>query len=64
MERMNANDAMDLEQECELWDWVRTAGVSAEALRVWLVNPPLPPIESGVASPVDRGADQKARKAA
>jgi hypothetical protein len=51
MERMNANDAMDLEQECELWDWVRTAGVSAEALRVWLVNPPLasslPPSQGG-----------------
>ena len=51
MERMNANDAMDLEQECELWDWVRTAGVSAEALKAWLLNPPLasslPPSQGG-----------------
>ena len=31
----------ELEQECELWDWVRTAGVSAEALKVALKNFPL-----------------------
>jgi hypothetical protein len=51
MERMNVNDAMDLERECELWDWVRTAGVSAEALKAWLLNPPLasslPPSQGG-----------------
>jgi hypothetical protein len=25
--------ARDLERECEIWDWVRAAGVSAEDLR-------------------------------
>ena len=25
--------AVDLERECEAWDWVRPAGVSAEELR-------------------------------
>ena len=28
--------AFDLEQECETWDWVRAAGVSAEDLRTAL----------------------------
>ena len=28
--------AFDLEQECETWDWVRAAGVSAEDLRMAL----------------------------
>jgi hypothetical protein len=26
----------DLEQECETWDWVRAAGVSAQELRMAL----------------------------
>lgn len=52
------NDAMDLERECELWDWVRTAGVSAEALRAWLLNPAL--AKDPLASPVRRRADKKA----
>ena len=26
-------DPVDFEQECETWDWARTAGVSAEELR-------------------------------
>lgn len=25
--------AIDLEQECETWDWARTAGMSAQDLR-------------------------------
>jgi hypothetical protein len=25
--------ARDIEKECEIWDWVRAAGVSAEDLR-------------------------------
>ena len=56
MERMNANDAMDLERECELWDWVRTAGVSAEALKAWLLNPPL----AGSLSPSQGAKERKA----
>jgi hypothetical protein len=28
--------AFDLERECETWDWVRAAGVSAEDLRMAL----------------------------
>ena len=58
MERMNANDAMDLERECELWDWVRTAGVSAESLKAWLLNPPL--AKDPLASPLNRGAEKRA----
>jgi hypothetical protein len=30
---MNGIDETDLDLEYENWDWVRTAGVSAEALR-------------------------------
>jgi hypothetical protein len=26
-------DPLEFEQECETWDWVRAAGVSAQALR-------------------------------
>jgi hypothetical protein len=26
-------DPLDFEQECETWDWVRAAGVSAQDLR-------------------------------
>lgn len=26
-------DPLDFEQECETWDWVRAAGVSAQELR-------------------------------
>jgi len=26
-----------LDEECALWDWVRTAGITADELREWLV---------------------------
>jgi hypothetical protein len=38
---MNAAPApadADLERECEAWDWVRAAGVSAEDLRIALLE--------------------------
>jgi len=40
MEPMNGidEDDFDLDQEYEDWDWARTAGVSAEALREALRN--------------------------
>ena len=30
-------DSAALDEECALWDWVRTAGISAAELREWLV---------------------------
>jgi hypothetical protein len=30
---MSDGSAPDIEQECELWDWARTAGASAQELR-------------------------------
>jgi len=27
---------LPLDQECALWDWARTAGLSASELRAWL----------------------------
>lgn len=30
---MMPKDDTELEQECESWDWARTAGVTAEELR-------------------------------
>ena len=38
MSTMNGIDEFDLDQEYEDWDWARTAGVSAEALREALRN--------------------------
>ena len=32
-ETARSENAADLEQECEAWDWVRAAGVSAQDLR-------------------------------
>ena len=46
---MKATMARDfeLEQECEAWDWARTAGVSEEELREALRNS----LEGDVSSP-------------
>jgi hypothetical protein len=33
METMMPTDDRELEQECESWDWARTAGVTSEELR-------------------------------
>ena len=30
-------NATALDDECALWDWVRTAGISAAELRQWLI---------------------------
>lgn len=38
MVTMNGIDEFDLDREYEDWDWARTAGVSAEALREALRN--------------------------
>lgn len=38
MKTMNGIEEVDLDQEYEDWDWVRTAGVSAEDLRQALKN--------------------------
>ena len=34
----NAAPAGELDKECEAWDWVRAAGVSAQDLRAALVE--------------------------
>jgi hypothetical protein len=33
-------DPAGLAEECALWDWTRTAGVSAAGLREWLASGP------------------------
>jgi hypothetical protein len=38
MHDTNEDLAFDLERECEIWDWVRTAGVSALDLRMALLD--------------------------
>jgi hypothetical protein len=30
---LSEGPALDIEQECELWDWARAAGASAQELR-------------------------------
>ena len=35
---LSAGGAPDIEQECELWDWARAAGASAQDLRQALLK--------------------------
>jgi len=38
MDHTNTDRAVDLERECETWDWARAAGVSAQDLRAALLE--------------------------